>query len=154
MKSKLYSVNEGRFYFQNMYNIYILFKRLSRIGHKFLIYFLCPRLLSRPMLLYFYDMHNFYRLLPIITLANPLKDKMKYKWNLTFELLIELRPCPCLLSRLLVVRIQSYYKEEWTIRLIDIFDSFSFRNMNLYILITEIYVHFCKNCYLVPFFTS
>ena len=82
-----------------MYNINISFKRLSRIGHKFLIYFLCPCLLERKVLLYFYDKNNFYRLLPIITLANTLNDKFKYKWNLTFEILIDLRPCPCLLER-------------------------------------------------------
>ena len=137
-----------------MYNINISFKRLLRIGHKFLIYILCPCLLEHQVLLYFYDKHNFYKLSPIIILTNTLNDKIKYTLNLTFEILMELRPCPCLLERLIVVRIQIYIKEEWKIRFINIFDIFLFRNMNLYILITEIYVHFCKNCYLFPFFAG
>ena len=53
------------------------------------------------MLLDFYVKHKFYRLLSVITLANTLNDKFKYKWNLTFEILIDLRPCPCLLERLI-----------------------------------------------------
>ena len=84
-----------------MYNINISLKRLSRIDHKFLIYFLCPRLLERKVLLYFYDKNNFYRVLPLIALANTLNEKFKYKWNLTFEILIDVRPCPCLLERLI-----------------------------------------------------
>ena len=93
----LFRVRKGNFS-SIMYITSIFIQKLFSKCHKFL-FFLCFYLLERPMLLYFYDKHNFYRLLPIITLTNTLNDKIKYKWNLTFQLLIELRPCPCLLER-------------------------------------------------------